>query len=169
MVTHSKIIQTHLTPCAVQIKWGGGKGNQSLWVINCQHRDKTSPWCQWTNQGRKGCYLGHWLVLAFPISITWSLFAKPVLPLLSDSSSPCFHDFIFLLPYLRHLDPFLNPPAQKPDTFSKQIKHCLEETFLLPLQLQQCIQPLQLMFFFLLLLLLLKESLLPRKTIKHRG
>lgn len=115
-----KIIQTHLTPCAVQIKREKKKRSQSLWVMNCQHKDKMSLSCQWRNQARKGWCLGHWVVLAFPINITRSLFAKPVLPLLSDSSSPFFCVFTFLLPYLRHLDPFLNLPAQKPDTFSKK-------------------------------------------------
>lgn len=92
-------------PCAVQIK--GEKTTQSLWVMNYQHKVKMSQWFtsvnwtlyEWRNQARKGWYLGHWVVLAFPINITWALFAKPVLlPSLSDSSSPCFHAFLFLLP-----------------------------------------------------------------------
>lgn len=160
-----KIIQTHLTPCAVQIKREKKKEAKAfgLWIANTK-----TKWAshEWRNQARKEWCLGHWVVLAFPINITWSLFAKPVLPLLSDSSSPFFCVFTFLLPYLRHLDPFLNLPAQKPDTFSK--KTTLPGGNLStspPTSTLHSAPPAHV----LLSLPPPPPPLLPRKTIKHRG
>lgn len=139
-----KVIQTHLTPCAVQIK-GKKKRKTKPMVHELPPQRQNEPLVSVKKPGKERMVSWSLAVLAFPISINWPLFAKPVFPLLSDSS-PCFHVCIFLLPYFGHLHPFLIPPAQKPDTFSKKIKHCLEATFLLPLQLQRCIQPLLLMF-----------------------
>jgi len=63
------------------------------------------------------------------------------------------------------LDPFLNLPAQKLAMFSKNSKHCWEETSPPPLQLQQCIPAPPARAISLLLLLSCKSLCLSEKPL----
>lgn len=139
------------------------KTKQSLCVIKYHHEVKARQQLthvtlfQWRNQAR--CYLGHGVVLPFPVDIT-----KPALPNLFFH---CFQPACHPISMLSYSCPphasgsRINLPAQKPARFSKKSWHCWEATTPLPLQLLQHI-PASHSLHSTLTFLLLKESLLLR-------